>query len=248
MQHERPVAAEAGRDHLAALGMLADIARQREQRQRLLVVDAVDGPALGQAGALGLLAVAALDIGTEAAAAQRDLLARIGILAEHLRAVLGRRRSRHCHWRVAELARVAALRIVGAADEGAVFAEPQRQIAGAAFRADARIGAVVARREDQRRQFLVERVEHVGDAQFLDVVDGAEKSCQKSRSTSFQASLPSEISSSFSSSEAVKSYSTYFSKKLSRKADSSRPLACGISRRLSMVTYSRSSSVFRIAV
>ena len=76
---------------------------------------------------------------------------------------------------VAELARVAAFRIVRAADEGAVLAELQRQIAGAAFRADARVGAVLARREHQRRQFLVQRVEHVGDAQFLDVVDGAGK-------------------------------------------------------------------------
>ena len=68
MQHERPVAAEAGGDHLAGFGMLADIARQRQQRQRLLVVDAVGRPALRQARALGLLAVAALHIGAEAAA------------------------------------------------------------------------------------------------------------------------------------------------------------------------------------
>ena len=37
----------------------------------------------------------------------------------------------------------------------------------------ARIAAVVARREDERPQSFVERVEHVGDAQVLDVVDGA---------------------------------------------------------------------------
>ena len=37
------------------------------------------------------------------------------------------------------------------------------------------IGAVLARREDERRQRLVQRVEHVGDAQFLGVVDCGEE-------------------------------------------------------------------------
>ena len=40
-----------------------------------------------------------------------------------------------------------------------------------AVRALARIGAVLARREQVRREHLVERVDHLRDAQFLDVAD-----------------------------------------------------------------------------
>src|SRR5690606_11849092 len=116
VQEEWPVAADAGGDHLAGLGMRADVARQRQERKGALVVDIFGRPALGQAGTLGVLALAALHIGAEAAGAQRDLLARIGIRAENLVAV---------HARVGavlaaifpELAGIAAFGIVGAADE-----------------------------------------------------------------------------------------------------------------------------------
>jgi hypothetical protein len=74
-----------------------------------------------------------------------------------------------------ELAGEVAFRIVRAADEGAVLAELQRQVAGAADLADARIAAVLALREDQRRQRLVQRIQHVGDAQFLGVFDLGEE-------------------------------------------------------------------------
>ena len=70
-----------------------------------------------------------------------------------------------------ELAGVAAFRIVRAADEAAELAELERQLAGLAVRALARIGAVRARREQVRRQHLVERVDDLGDAQLLDVAD-----------------------------------------------------------------------------
>src|SRR5690606_31736883 len=123
---------------------------QRQQRQRLLMVDVLDLPALGQAGALGLLAFAALDVGAEAAVLEHDLLGRVGILAQRpvlvLAAVLARLG--------AELARIAALRIVRAADERAVLAELQRQRAVAAARAGARVRAVLARREGDRREVL----------------------------------------------------------------------------------------------
>ena len=72
---------------------------------------------------------------------------------------------------VGELAGVAAFRIVGAADEAAELAELEREPAAFAVRALARIGAVRARREQVRRQHLVERVDHLRDAQLLDVAD-----------------------------------------------------------------------------
>src|SRR5262245_52526319 len=71
-----------------------------------------------------------------------------------------------------ELAGIAALRIVRAADEAAELAELERQPAGLAIRTLARVAAVLARRKQVRRQHLVERVDHLGDPQLLDVADG----------------------------------------------------------------------------
>src|ERR671910_204172 len=68
-----------------------------------------------------------------------------------------------CH----QLAGVAALRIVRAADEGAELPEPQRELAVAAARAGAGLRAVGARREDVRRQQIVEGIEDLGGAQLL---------------------------------------------------------------------------------
>ena len=48
-----------------------------------------------------------------------------------------------------------------------------QELADAAKRADARIGAVFLRREDVRTHHFVQRVEHLGDAQIADVGDGA---------------------------------------------------------------------------
>ena len=50
-------AADAGEDRLAVFGMLADLARQRQQAERALEIDVVGREPFGQAGALGLLAV-----------------------------------------------------------------------------------------------------------------------------------------------------------------------------------------------
>ena len=101
----------------------------------------------GSDGALGFLAVAALDIGPEAAGTQRQFLAGRRIGAEVLRLV-ERSTVRFSAVFGGELAGVVAVRIVRAADEGAVFAELQRQVAGAADLADAGIAAVLALRED----------------------------------------------------------------------------------------------------
>src|SRR5581483_10941902 len=103
------------------------------------------------------------------ARAHRDFKAGVGVLAElaHASAVaVGADR---------KLPGELALRIVGAADEAAEPAELESEPAGTAVRAFARIGAVLARREQVRRQHLVERVDNLGDAQLLDVVDRADE-------------------------------------------------------------------------
>src|SRR6202023_3735311 len=71
--------------------------------------------------------------------------------------------------------RIAAFGIIRAADEGAEFGEFQPQPAVAAGRAYARIGAVLARREQMRRQHLIERVDHAGNLQILGAADGADE-------------------------------------------------------------------------
>src|SRR5262249_44719234 len=55
--HVGTEAADAGQDRLAVVGMLADLARQREEAERAGEIDVVGRHALGQAGALGLLAL-----------------------------------------------------------------------------------------------------------------------------------------------------------------------------------------------
>src|SRR5262249_34514261 len=162
--------ADAREDRLAVVGMLADLARQRKQSQRLVEIDVVGRHPFRDAGTLGLFALdrlAELQIGPEPAGPQRHFEAGCRILAELLHAAVGaavavaRRK----------LAGVAAFRIVGAADEAAELAELERELAGLAIRALARIAAVLARREQMRREHLVERVNNLGNTQFLDVAD-----------------------------------------------------------------------------
>jgi hypothetical protein len=171
MLDERPVAAEPGGDRLAGLGMQADLARQRQQLEREIEVDLLGRHALGQRGAVGLFVVrpGALHVRAEAARVQRDRLPGPGIGAEL--DALRRHAFPVAVLAIAELAREAALGIVGAADEGAEAAELQRQLAGAAGRALARRRAVLAGREDVRPEQIVERIEHGGDPQILDLVD-----------------------------------------------------------------------------
>jgi hypothetical protein len=75
--------------------------------------------------------------------------------------------------RLGELAGVAALRIVGAADEGAELAGLQRQPAGPTGGAAARVGPVAAIGEDVRAQRLVERLQHLAHAQVADLAHRA---------------------------------------------------------------------------
>src|SRR3981189_1359109 len=115
VQHIGTEAADARLDGLAVLRMQPDLARQRQQLERQLEVDRGGLGALGQSGALGLLAVldrlAELDIGPEAARAQCNLEPGLRVVAELLGGF-------HAVSRGRERTRVAAFRIVRAADEG----------------------------------------------------------------------------------------------------------------------------------
>src|SRR5262249_24981026 len=87
-----PEAAGAGQDRLAIVGMLADLAREREQPERAVEVDVVGGKAFRQAGALGLLALgcfAELDVRPEATRAQRHFEPAHRVLAELFHAAVG---------------------------------------------------------------------------------------------------------------------------------------------------------------
>src|SRR5205807_3571251 len=72
-----------------------------------------------------------------------------------------------------ELAGIAALGVIGAADEAAELAELERKPPAFAARAFARIAAVRARRKEVRRQHLVERIDHLGDAKLFYVADSS---------------------------------------------------------------------------
>src|SRR6185312_6279273 len=76
---------------------------------------------------------------------------------------------------VGKLHGVAAFRIIRAADEGAEFAELQRELAAAATGAAAGVRAVRLGREDVVRQKLVEGVQHLRNAQVLDLRGVARK-------------------------------------------------------------------------
>ena len=167
--HVGAVAAEVGHDRLAVFRVLADFARQREQLQRLFEVEVWHRPAVGDRRAAGLVGFldgvcAKLHIGAEAAVLEKDGHA-FRVIAEHL---AFRRDVAVARLFCAERACEAAFGIVRAADEGAELAELQRELAGAARRALARIelvaGFVQLGREDVRLENFVERVDDVGDA------------------------------------------------------------------------------------
>ena len=153
--------------------MLADLARQRQQLQGEIKLDVAGRHVLRNAGALRLFALgiilglAELDVGTEPSGLHHHFEIRHRILAEDAVGAgfaVGRERTG-----------VAAFRIIGAADKGAEFSGLEVELAGAAGRALPRIAAILARRIDVRSQHVVERIEHLGDAQILDLVDGADE-------------------------------------------------------------------------
>ena len=167
----RAVAADAGEYRFAARRVARHFARQSEQLERLFKRYIVSAQSLRQRGTLGLLALPLLDVFAKAPVAQSDLFAGRGILAEHPDAwpiALGGLRARR-----RKNPRVLTLWIARAADEGAVFAELQRQLSLAAEWAKARIDPVATAGKNMRTQKLVQTVEHLPGAEVLDVADGA---------------------------------------------------------------------------
>src|SRR5262249_41211652 len=148
-----PEAADAGHDRLSVVGMRAEFARQRQERQRLLQGHVVGRHALQERLPLGLLLAlgfAELDVEAVGAVAQRHGLAGLGIESKELGAFeIGARDGVGFGVDDAELARETAVRIVRAADEGAELAELQAESAVAAAGALARaLAAIVIRGEE----------------------------------------------------------------------------------------------------
>ena len=107
----------------------------------------------GLAAFLVLAVLALLHIQAVRAAADGDFLAGVGVLAEGAHALL-QRLALVLAVLDRQAPRVLAVRVVRAADEAAVAPELQAQPAGAAGLAGARIGAVLARREEVRAEVL----------------------------------------------------------------------------------------------
>src|SRR5690349_5179494 len=125
--------------------MKAHFARERQQAKCLLQIHGFGGKTFWNAGTLRLLAIAQLHIGTEASRLQRYFFTGLRIDAE---------RAGRCVAAVliaaTQLARVAAFRIIRAADKGPELSEFQVEAAASAGRATARIAAVFALREHMR--------------------------------------------------------------------------------------------------
>src|SRR5262245_34301233 len=121
-------AAEARRDRLARFRVQPDLAGEREERERAGEIDTLRIVALRDRGAFrlfGAILLAELNVRSEPSGAERDVEPGLRIGAEHL--AFGKRR--HLAIGVGELARVAAVRIVGAADKGAELAHLETETA-----------------------------------------------------------------------------------------------------------------------
>src|SRR4051812_28486576 len=125
--------------------MPGHLARQRQKFHGELQRHGLAGRAARNGLALGLLALAELDVGAEAAVAHGDVEAGDRVPAENPDAGLAAFAVRRLAFAISgrrELAGVLALRIVRASDEGAELAELQRELACAAIRADPGIAAI----------------------------------------------------------------------------------------------------------
>ena len=169
--HEWPETAQARGDRLAGLRMLADLARQRQQFQRQFELDVAGRHRLRNTGALRFFALgivlrlAELDIGAEPSGFHHDVATGYRVLAKDAVGAgftVGRQR-----------AGVAAFRIIGAADKRAELAGLEIELAVAAAWALPGIAAILARRVDVRPQHVVQRIQHLGDAQILYFIDRA---------------------------------------------------------------------------
>src|SRR5262249_26327516 len=151
-------------------GMRAYDPRQGEEGQRSLEVHRRRIPSFGQARPLRLLAIdglAELDVRSEAPGAEGDRQPALRVVAQCLPVgadlrglALGK----------GKLPRVAALGVVGAADECAVFAQLERQAARPAVGALSRIAAIGTGGEDVWPEEFVEMLQDLRDAEFLGLV------------------------------------------------------------------------------
>ncbi len=154
--------------------MQPDLAGKRQKFERVSEVDAVGLGAFRDRGAFRLLfaiRLAELDVRTEAAGAKGHVEPGLGIGAQDLgfgkrgRLVAG----------VGELAGEAAVGIVGAADERAELADLEAETPDVAGRAGPGIAAGALIGKDVRPKQIVQRIEHLGDAQIADVVHRADE-------------------------------------------------------------------------
>src|SRR5260221_2362237 len=175
MLQVRAETTDPGGDRITGLRMPADIARQGQEAQRSVEIDIGRRHPARQRDAFRLgavLAFAELDIDAVGTLAQADRLVADGIDAEWFRAAV------HCvtGFTVAgvldrQWPRVAAIRVVRAADEGAELAELQAEASGAAARAKAWILAAAIVGEKMPPELFVQRRDHLGDRQLLGAVD-----------------------------------------------------------------------------
>ncbi len=133
--------------------MLTDLARQRQKLQRPFEPEILARHVLGDRCALGVLAVAQLDIGAEATRPLAHRLAGHRIGAELLGSTIALIRLAAA---LGKAARIFAFGIVGASNERTEPAAAQRQTPLAAFRAQARITTIGLFGEEIRLEELVE--------------------------------------------------------------------------------------------
>jgi len=214
--HIGAIAPKVGDDGFAILRAPAHFARQRQEFETLFKIEIRHRPSVRNGRAPRLLALlrsgpAELRIGAEAAVLQQDAGCRSGLSPSTLPS--GGISLLPCA--AAEGAGEAASQIVRAADEGAELAELQRELARAC-RSGHRGSTALAVRVVARRGTGTARARHsiasstLANAQLLDVAPIA---AENSRPEVAQEVLPRRARrpirrSSFSSSAAVKSYST----------------------------------------
>ena len=171
-----PVAADASQDRLARLRVPADLARQRQQSERLLQRHRHRVLRLGQRGALRLLALLGLvlraELGVDAVGALADRHRQAGLRIVAQQARQGRVLGAAVLARGAERPGVAAFRIVRAADEGCRCG-PASGRAGRCRRTGTAAGRCrrPAAGRNAVRQRLVQRRDDVADLEVLGPLD-----------------------------------------------------------------------------
>ena len=171
----RAETADAGDDHLAGFGMGSDIAGQGQQADSDCQIEVGRGHGFRQGDALGLALVALfakLYIVAIGPLAHGDHEAAIRIDAE-LQGLVSDTAGLAA---AIEGAGIAAVGVVGAADEGAELAELEIKPAAVAGRALAAVLARAVVGEDMGAEDTVQRIQNVGHPQLLGVVDLGDES------------------------------------------------------------------------